>query len=128
MAIKTKTAKKAKKITVNEGIIHVLSHLNNIIVTVTDIKGNALKQDSGGVSFNGSKKATPHAAFVVADRISKWCNDHGIARVDVRFKGIGQGRDVVARTMAQKGINIEKLSDVTPIPHGGCRPRKAPRK
>lgn len=122
-------APKKKKITVNEAVIHVLSHLNNTIITVADVQGNALKQDSAGVTFSSSKKGTPHAAFVIAERVAKWCTDHGITRVYMRFKGIGHGRDVVARTVAQKGINIETLSDVTPIPYGGgCRPRKAPRK
>jgi small subunit ribosomal protein S11 len=120
--------KKAKR-TVSYGQIHVLASFNNTIVTVTDDKGNTLSTSSAGASgFRGSKKGTAYAAQVAAEKaITNAKQSYGLTRADVFVKGVGLGRDAAVRTLINQRIGIESIKDVTGVPHGGVRPRKAKR-
>lgn len=120
--------KKAKR-TVSYGQIHVLATFNNTIVTVTDEKGNSLAASSAGSSgFRGSKKGTAYAAQVAAEKaIGEAKQNYGLTRADVFVKGVGMGRDAAIRTLANQKVAIEVIKDVTGVPHGGVRPRKAKR-
>jgi len=120
--------RKAKR-NVPTGTIHVLASFNNTIITVTDEKGNTLSTASSGSSgFRGSKKGTAYAAQVAAERaISTAKQNFGLTKADVFVKGVGLGRDAAVRTLINQKIAIESIKDVTGIPHGGVRPRKAKR-
>jgi small subunit ribosomal protein S11 len=120
--------KKAKR-SVSYGQIHVLSTFNNTIITVTDEKGNSLTSSSAGSSgFRGSKKGTAYAAQVAAEKaVSDAKQSYGLTRADVYVKGVGMGRDAAIRTLVNQKVAIESIRDVTGVPHGGVRPRKAKR-
>jgi small subunit ribosomal protein S11 len=120
--------KKAKR-TVAHGQIHVLASFNNTIVTVTDDKGNCLASSSaGGSGFRGSKKGTAYAAQVAAEKaITTAKQSYGLSKADVFVKGVGLGRDAAVRTLINQKIAIDSIKDVTGVPHGGVRPRKAKR-
>lgn len=120
--------KKAKR-TVASGQIHVLATFNNTIITVTDEKGNALSTASaGGSGFRGSKKGTAYAAQVAAEKaISGAKQNYGLSKAEVLVKGVGLGRDAAVRTLINQKVAIESIKDVTGVPHGGVRPRKAKR-
>jgi len=120
--------KKAKR-NVPTGQIHVLSTFNNTIITVTDEKGNALATASaGGSGFRGSKKGTAYAAQVAAEKaINTAKQNYGLTKAEVFVKGVGLGRDAAVRTLANQKVSIESIKDVTGVPHGGVRPRKAKR-
>ncbi len=129
-AAATARAKKRKsRRTVSEGQIHVLATFNNTIVTVTDLKGNTLATASAGASgFRGSKKGTAYAAQVASEKaINTAQQNYGLTKVDVFVKGIGLGRDAAIRTLANQKVRIDSVYDVTGVPHGGTRPRKAKR-
>ena len=116
--------KKAKKV-VSEGIAHVHASFNNTIITITDRQGGALAwASSGGQGFKGSRKSTPFAAQVAAETCGRAAQEQGIKNLDVRIKGPGPGRESSVRALASLGIRISSISDVTPIPHNGCRPQK----
>jgi small subunit ribosomal protein S11 len=116
--------KKIKK-NVSEGIAHIHASFNNTIVTITDRQGNALSwATSGGVGFKGSRKSTPFAAQVAAETASKIAIDCGVKNLEVRIKGPGPGRDSAVRALNAAGFKITSISDVTPVPHNGCRPPK----
>ena len=120
----TKVRKKVKK-NVAEGIAHIHASFNNTIITITDRQGNALSwATSGGAGFKGSRKSTPFAAQVAAEAAGKAAIDCGIKNVDVRIKGPGPGRESSVRALNALGIKISSITDVTPIPHNGCRPPK----
>jgi small subunit ribosomal protein S11 len=121
--------KKKNRRSVPIGQIHVLATFNNTIVTVTDPKGAVLTTASAGSSgFRGSKKGTAYAAQVASEKaISGAKRDYGLEKADVFIKGIGMGRDAVVRTMIGQRVAVESLYDVTGMPHGGVRPRKARR-
>ena len=123
------TRRKKNKRTVSYGQIHVLASFNNTIVTVTDDKGNSLASSSAGASgFRGSKKGTAYAAQVAAEKaISTAKQNYGLAKADVFVKGVGLGRDAAVRTLINQRVGIESIRDVTGVPHGGVRPRKAKR-
>ena len=127
--ISTATKKKKSKRSVPHGQVHVQATFNNTIVSVTDSKGGLLTASSAGAcGFRGSKKGTAYAAQVAADKaLSSAKALHGIAKADIFVKGIGQGRDAAIRSVSANDIAIESLSDVTGVPHGGVRPRKARR-
>lgn len=113
---------------VNEGRIYIVASYNNTIATLTDLKGNVLAWTSAGsIGFKGTKKATPFAASKVAEALSQNAKKSGIEKVAVLVKGIGSGRDSAIRSLAARGLDITSLKDITPIPHNGCRPRKARR-
>lgn len=114
------------KRTVADGIAHVHASFNNTIITITDRQGNALGwATAGGSGFRGSRKSTPFAAQVAAERVAlATIESHGMSSVDVYIKGPGPGRESAVRAMNGAGLKINSISDVTPIPHNGCRPPK----
>ncbi len=124
----TRKKKKARR-SVSHGQVHVLASFNNTIVTVSDTAGNALTSASAGRSgFRGSKKGTAYAAQVAAEKaIGDARQNYGVAKVDVLVKGIGLGREAAVRTMINQKMQIESIRDITSVPHGGTRPRKAKR-
>lgn len=119
------TPRKKVRRTVSDGIAHVHASFNNTIVTITDRQGNALSwATSGGSGFRGSRKSTPFAAQVAAERAGTAAKDYGLQNLEVRVKGPGPGRDSAVRSLNNAGFNINSITDVTPIPHNGCRPPK----
>lgn len=124
-----KKIKKSKsKRTVTEGKAFVQSSFNNTIITITDLNGNMIAWSSAGSNgFKGAKKATPYAAQVSAEAAVNKALLYGIEKLHVFVKGIGAGREQAVRGLHASGVNIESITDVTPVPHNGCRPRKARR-
>lgn len=126
MAKPTKQAprKKVKK-TVVDGVAHIHASFNNTIVTITDRQGNTLSwATSGGSGFRGSRKSTPFAAQVAAEKAGETAKDYGLKNLDVEVKGPGPGRESAVRALNNIGYKITNIVDVTPIPHNGCRPPK----
>ncbi len=120
----TKVRKKVKRV-VTDGIAHVHASFNNTIVTITDRQGNALSwATSGGAGFSGSRKSTPFAAQVAAETAGRAALDYGVKTLEVRIKGPGPGRESSVRALNALGIKISSITDITPIPHNGCRPPK----
>ncbi len=120
----TRSKKKVKK-TVTDGIAHIHASFNNTIITITDRQGNTLCwATAGGSGFRGSRKSTPFAAQVAADRAGQMAKDFGVKNLDVNVKGPGPGRDSAVRALNNAGFKILSITDVTPIPHNGCRPPK----
>ncbi len=116
--------KKVKK-NVAEGVVHVHASFNNTIITITDREGNALAwATSGGQGFKGSRKSTPFAAQVAAESAGRVALEYGVKNLEVRIKGPGPGRESAVRALHGLGIKITAISDVTPVPHNGCRPPK----
>ena len=110
---------------VSVGVAHVKSSFNNTIVSITDTEGNVISwASSGAVGFKGSRKSTPFAAQLAAERAAKAAQEHGIRRVDVEVKGPGSGRDTAVRSLQNSGIEVSSIKDVTPIPHNGRRQPK----
>ncbi|MBL3589929.1 MAG: 30S ribosomal protein S11 [Gammaproteobacteria bacterium (ex Lamellibrachia satsuma)] len=125
MAKPTGRSKKKVKKTVTDGIAHVHASFNNTIITITDRQGNALGwATAGGSGFRGSRKSTPFAAQVAADRAGQMVKEFGLKNLDVNVKGPGPGRESAVRALNNAGFKITSISDVTPIPHNGCRPPK----
>ena len=126
MAKTTKrTTKKRVKKNVEKGQAHIQSSFNNTIVTLTDTQGNALSWASAGeMGFRGSRKSTPYAAQMAAEHAAKAAIVHGLKSVDVFVKGPGSGREAAIRALAACGIQVTSITDVTPVPHNGCRPPK----
>tara|TARA_Y100001935_G_C17311802_1_gene517291 strand:- start:30007 stop:30390 length:384 start_codon:yes stop_codon:yes gene_type:complete len=121
---KTTTRKKVKKV-VTDGVAHVYASFNNTIITITDRQGNALCwTTAGGSGFRGSRKSTPFAAQVAADRCGEMAKEFGVKSLDVNIKGPGPGRESAVRALNNCGFKITSINDVTPIPHNGCRPPK----
>ena len=124
MAKAQTTKKKSKKI-VSDGIAHIHATFNNTIIMITDRHGNALCwATSGGSGFRGSRKSTPFAAQVAAGNCGEQAQAIGMKNLDVRVKGPGPGRDSAIRGLNAQGLKIQSITDVTPIPHNGCRPSK----
>ena len=124
---KASTARVRKKVkkSVSEGIVHVHASFNNTIVTITDRQGNALSwATSGGAGFKGSRKSTPFATQVAAEAAGKVALEFGVKNLEVRIKGPGPGRESAVRALNALGFKITSISDVTPVPHNGCRPPK----
>ena len=116
--------KKVKK-NVAEGIAHIHASFNNTIITITDRQGNALSwATSGGAGFKGSRKSTPFAAQVAAEKAGRVAVECGVKNLEVRIKGPGPGRESAVRALNAVGFKITSISDVTPVPHNGCRPPK----
>ncbi len=116
--------KKVKK-NIAEGIAHVHASFNNTIITITDRQGNALSwATSGGQGFKGSRKSTPFAAQVAAEVAGKNAQESGVKNLEVRIKGPGPGRESAVRALNAAGFKITSITDVTPVPHNGCRPPK----
>ena len=107
------------------GIAHVNSSFNNTTITITDAQGNTIAWSSAGtMGFKGSRKSTPFAAQVAAEVAGRAAQEQGIKNLDVKIKGPGPGRESSVRALAALGIRINSISDVTPVPHNGCRPQK----
>lgn len=127
-AVKKEATVEAPSKKLKEGKIYISSSYNNTIITLTDIRGDVLAATSAGaIGFKGSKKATPFAASKVAETISQKMANLGIQKIKVFVKGIGGGRESAIRSLANKGLEILSITDVTPIPHNGCRPPKVRR-
>ena len=123
-----KTRKKRVKKNVPEGVVHMHAPFNNTIVTITDKDGNAISwASSGGLGFKGSKKSTPFAAGMSSEQAAKAAYDLGMRKVEVFVKGLGPGRETAIRSLQTAGLEVTSITDVTPIPHNGCRPPKRPR-
>ena len=121
----TRTARKRVKKNVVDGIAHVHASFNNTIITITDRQGNALSwATSGGSGFRGSRKSTPFAAQIAAEKAGKAAQEFGMKNLEIRVKGPGPGRESAVRSLNNVGFKIMNITDVTPIPHNGCRPPK----
>ncbi len=120
-----KRSKKKVKRNVSDGVAHIHATFNNTIITITDRQGNALTwATSGGSGFRGSRKSTPFAAQVAAERAGLAAQEMGMKNLEVMVKGPGPGRDSAIRALNAIGLKISRIDDVTPIPHNGCRPPK----
>jgi small subunit ribosomal protein S11 len=107
------------------GVAHIKSSFNNTIVSICDPEGNVLSwASSGNVGFKGSRKSTPFAAQLAAEKAARAAMEHGVRKVDVLVRGPGSGRETAIRSIAATGIEVAGIKDVTPIPHNGCRPKK----
>jgi len=119
------TSKKKVKKSVSEGIAYVHASFNNTIITIADRQGNSLAwATSGGSGFRGSRKSTPFAAQVAAERVANVVKEFGMKNLDVKIKGPGPGRESAIRALNASGFKILSITDVTPVPHNGCRPPK----
>jgi len=120
--------KKRVRLSFNEGVAYIHSSFNNTIVTLADKAGNTLTWSSGGkIGYKGSKKSTPFAAQLAAEEVAKAALEMGINKVNVIVKGPGGGRESAIRSLDNNGLQVTMISDATPIPHNGCRPRKTRR-
>jgi len=123
-----KTKKRKDKKTVFEGNVYIQATFNNTIVTITDLKGNALSWSSAGsLGFKGAKKSTPYAAQTTAETAANRALDFGLQEVNVFVKGPGVGRESAIRSLGGLGLRVKSIKDITPIPHNGCRPKKSRR-
>lgn len=121
----TKTTKKRKVIVDSNGEAHITASFNNIIISLTNKKGDVISWSSAGkLGFRGSKKNTPYAAQVAAEDCSKVAHEAGLRKVKVFVKGPGNGRESAIRSIHNSGIEVTEIIDVTPMPHNGCRPPK----
>ena len=119
-----KARKRAKRM-VSDAIAHVHASFNNTIVTITDRQGNTLSwATAGGCGFRGSRKSTPFAAQVAAEKAGVAAQEYGVKNVEVRVRGPGPGRESAVRALNAAGLKVTSIEDVTPIPHNGCRPPK----
>ena len=113
---------------VREGRVYIFSSYNNTIITLTDLKGDVLHWVSAGsIGFKGTKKATPFAASKVAEAMGQVIRKLGLEKISIFVKGIGSGRESAIRSLAARGIEVSSLTDITPLPHNGCRPPKVRR-
>lgn len=122
MAKKPIAKKKAKK-NIVAGIAHINSTYNNTIITITDMQGNAVSWSSAGkMGYGGSRKSTPFVGQVAAEDAGRIAQEHGMKELDIRVKGPGAGRESAVRALCTLGFKINKIMDITPVPHNGCRP------
>ena len=120
-----KNVKRKVRRNVARGVVCIRATFNNTIISITDMDGAAICQDSGGtVGFKGSRKSTPFAAQRAAEKCAKRAMRHGLREVEIKVKGPGSGRESAISAIQQAGLRIASIEDVTPIPHNGCRPRK----
>ena len=118
-------AKKRERKNIPVGHVHIQSTFNNTIVTITDTTGNVISWGSAGlVGFKGSRKSTPYAAAQTADGAARRAMEHGMRQIEVFVKGPGAGREQAIRSLQAAGLDVTAITDVTPIPHNGCRPPK----
>jgi len=124
MAATGRSSKRIKK-DISDGIAHISASFNNTIITITDRKGNALSWASAGASgFRGSRKSTPFAAQIAAEKAGNIAKEYGMKNLDVHVTGPGPGRESAVRSLNALGFKITNIIDTTPIPHNGCRPPK----
>jgi len=117
--------KRKTKKNIPAGTVHIKSTFNNTLVTITDLEGNTVSWASAGtMGIKGSKKSTPYAASMAAEAAGREAVAAGMKVVDVFVKGLGQGRDTAVRALSTVGLEVKSITDVTPIPHNGCRPPK----
>ena len=125
---KYNSRKRKTKKNIPAGIAHIHSTFNNTIVTITDLEGNVVSwASSGKQGVKGSKKSTPFAAGMSSEQAAKAAYDLGMRKVEVFVKGLGPGRETAIRSLQTAGLEVTSITDVTPIPHNGCRPPKRPR-
>ncbi|MDR1551573.1 MAG: 30S ribosomal protein S11 [Holosporaceae bacterium] len=121
----TQKLKKKDRKNIIAGLVHINATFNNTMITVTDAHGNVVAWGSAGsAGFKGSRKSTPYAAQVAAEKVAQKSIEHGMKTVDVELMGPGSGRESALRTFQSLGLNVGSIRDVTPIPHNGCRPPK----
>ena len=124
-APKAPAGKKSKKVVESEAVVHISATFNNVLITITDPKGNTLVWGTAGkAGFKGSKKSTPFAATVAAENCAREAYNMGVRRVHVLVQGPGSGRESSIQALASAGLRVASIKDVTPIPHNGCRPPK----
>ena len=117
--------RKRERKNVTSGVAHIKSSFNNTIVSITDAEGNVIAWSSAGnVGFKGSRKSTPFAAQLAAEKCARAAMEHGLRRIDVLVKGPGSGRETAIRSLQNVGLEVGAIKDVTPVPHNGCRPPK----
>ncbi|CAN5499250.1 30S ribosomal protein S11 [soil metagenome] len=117
--------KQKEKKNIPVGVAHIRATFNNTLVTITDPVGNTISWASAGnVNFKGSRKGTPFAAQVAADKASRLAQEHGLQKVEVLVRGPGSGRETAIRALQASGLEVSSIADVTPLPHNGCRPPK----
>ena len=122
---KRKGGRKKERRVVPEGIAYIQATFNNTMISITDMNGNTLCwSSSGSLGFRGSRKGTPFAAQQASSRAAHAARDHGMRTVHVRVKGPGSGRESAVRALASAGLEVRTITDVTPVPHNGCRPPK----
>jgi small subunit ribosomal protein S11 len=120
--------RKRERKNVAVGVVHIKSSFNNTIVSITDVTGNVISwASSGGVGFKGSRKSTPFAAQMAADKAARAAMEHGLRRVEIQVKGPGSGRDTAVRSIQNTGLEVTSIKDVTPLAHNGCRQPKRKR-
>lgn len=126
MARKAVQKGKAKeKKNIPAGMAFINASFNNTLVTITDPQGNVISWSSAGnANFKGSRKGTPFAAQVAADKASRTAQEHGLRKIDVKVSGPGSGRETAIRSLQASGLEVTSITDVTPVPHNGCRPPK----
>ena len=125
MSQQTDTKKKKVRKNVGKAVAHVKASFNNTIIAITDSTGQVLAWDSSGtIGYKGSRKSTPFAAQRAAEKVAEKVKKMGVHEMDVLVKGPGSGRESAIRALANSGIEIKTIEDVTPLPHNGCRPRK----
>ncbi|NOT07427.1 MAG: 30S ribosomal protein S11 [Gemmatimonadales bacterium] len=121
--VKTAAAKKSKKVVESEGIAHISATFNNVLITITDMRGNTIAWGTAGkAGFKGSKKSTPFAATVAAENVGREVMNLGVRKLHVLVQGPGSGRESAIQALAAVGLRVVSIKDVTPIPHHGCRP------
>ena len=121
----TRKPRRKEKKNIAVGQAHIKSTFNNTIVSITDTEGNVISwASSGAVGFKGSRKSTPFAAQMAAEKAARTAMEHGLRRVEVQVKGPGSGRDTAVRSIQNTGIEVTSIKDVTPVPHNGCRQPK----
>jgi small subunit ribosomal protein S11 len=119
------SGKRSRKVVESEGVAHIAATFNNVLITITDLRGNALTWGTAGkAGFKGSKKSTPFAATMAAEACGREAVNMGLRRVHVRVQGPGSGRESAIQALASVGLKVVSIRDVTPIPHNGCRPPK----
>ena len=120
-----KSSRKTVRRNVGKGIAHIKASFNNTLITITDVKGEALCWDSAGtIGFKGSRKSTPFAAQQAATKCANAAKRIGVVEIEVRVKGAGSGRESAVSALQSAGLRIASIEDVTPLPHNGCRPAK----
>ena len=122
---RTTVRKRRERKNIERGQVHIQSSFNNTLVTITDTAGNTISWASaGGMGFRGSRKSTPYAAQVAAEKAANAAKEHGLRSVEVFVKGPGASREAAIRSLQAAGLDVTMIKDVTPIPHNGCRPPK----
>ena len=123
--VRTPAPKKGKKVVESEGIAHISATFNNVLITITDMRGNTIAWGTAGkAGFKGSKKSTPFAATVAAENVGREVMNLGVRKLHVLVQGPGSGRESAIQALASVGLRVVSIKDVTPIPHNGCRPPK----